>query len=109
MARALATALRCKWVADFRDPWSRAPWRGDRFRFSIRAAEILERQVVRRADRILFVARGNHDDFAAHDGPVVARKFHVIPNGCDTQEFDALRQTPVAPNDVCVLLHAGSP
>ena len=26
------------WVADFRDPWSRAPWRGDRFRFAIRAA-----------------------------------------------------------------------
>ena len=108
VARVLATASRCQWVADFRDPWSRAPWRGDRFGFAIRAAVMLERQVVRRADRILFVAQGNRDDFAVHYGPDTARKFHVIPNGCDIQEFDALSEAPAVPDDMCVLLHAGS-
>ena len=108
VARALAVMLRCPWVADFRDPWSRAPWRGDRFRFAIRAAAMLERLVVRRADRILFVARGNCTDFAGHYGPRVASKFRVIPNGCDPREFEALTDPPAVPHDTFVLLHAGS-
>jgi glycosyltransferase involved in cell wall biosynthesis len=107
VARALAAALRCRWVADFRDPWSRAPWRGDRFPFVMHAAARLERLVVRRADRVLFVARGNHEGFAAHYGPLVAQKFHVIPNGCDPTEFQARHPAPTS-EGLFVLLHAGS-
>lgn len=108
VAGVLATSLRCRWVADFRDPWSRAPWRGDRFPFAMNAAGALERAVVRHADRILFVAHGNRDDFAAHYGPAVASKFQVIPNGCDPAEFEQLKRPSVSGDGPFVLLHAGS-
>jgi glycosyltransferase involved in cell wall biosynthesis len=108
VAAGLKAMLRRPWVADFRDPWSRAPWRGDRFRFAIGAAGVLERFVVKRADRIIFVAAGNRSDFAAHYGPGIASKFHLVPNGCDPAEFDALDvgTTPTAAPHV--MLHAGS-
>ena len=108
VAGVLARSFRCPWVADFRDPWSRAPWRGDRFRFAMRAARILERAVVRHADHIIFVAGGNRQDFAAHYGASIATKMHVIPNGCDPSEFDAIPPRSREPDDRFVLLHAGS-
>ena len=55
VARALSGLLGRAWVADFRDPWSRAPWREDRPPFVLRALARLERQVVARADAVLFV------------------------------------------------------
>ena len=108
VAYGLKLLLRRPWVADFRDPWSRAPWRGDRFRFAMRAAAFLERRVVKRTDRIVFVAEGNRDDFAAHYGVQLARKFHLVPNGCDPAEFDGLEKPNVSPDNGHVMLHAGS-
>jgi glycosyltransferase involved in cell wall biosynthesis len=107
VAYALKLAMRRPWVADFRDPWGRAPWREDRFRFAIRAAAFLERRVVKRADRIVFVAEGNRDDFAVQYGARVARKFDLVPNGCDPAEIDALEK-PAVSADIHVMLHAGS-
>jgi glycosyltransferase involved in cell wall biosynthesis len=104
---ALASALRCPWVADFRDPWGRAPWRGDRFAFAMNAARRLEHMVVRRADRVLFVAQSNRDEFAGHYGADLAAKFQVVANGCDTTEFRNL-DSPAVPDKRFVLLHAGS-
>jgi glycosyltransferase involved in cell wall biosynthesis len=109
VAAGLHYALRCPWVADFRDPWARAPWRGDRYPFAIQAAERLERFVVKRADRIVFVAAANGDDFAQHYGAAAATRFSVVRNGCDPAEFDALRSSlSPDPNGPFVLLHAGS-
>ena len=107
VATGLKAALRCPLVADFRDPWGRAPWRGDRYRFWLQASSALERRVVKAADRIVFVARGNHDDFAAQYGAATASKFHVVSNGCDPSEFDAAER-PTPPDGVHVMLHAGS-
>ncbi len=103
----LARLLRCPWVADFRDPWARAPWRDDRFGFEKRAWAFLERVVVTRADAIVFVTETNRRDFAREYGDSFASRFVVVPNGCDTADFAALvRQSPTAPD--FVLLHAGS-
>ncbi len=108
VAAALAFGHECPWVADFRDPWARAPWRDDKYGFWLKAVAVLERLVVKRADRIVFVAQGNHDDFAAHYGNELARKFHVVPNGCDPAEVD-IPDRPAVPTDgPFVLLHAGS-
>ncbi|MGE0592998.1 MAG: glycosyltransferase [Vicinamibacterales bacterium] len=108
VAAALAFGHECPWVADFRDPWARAPWRDDKYGFWLKAVAVLERLVVKRADRIVFVAQGNHDDFAAHYGSELARKFHVVPNGCDPTEVD-IPDRPAVPTDgPFVLLHAGS-
>jgi glycosyltransferase involved in cell wall biosynthesis len=107
VAAGLGSLLRRPWVADFRDPWSRAPWRGERYRFAVRAARALERIVVGRADHVIFVTRANRDDFARQYGPASAARFHLIPNGCDPTEFEGLE--PIAPaSDTFVLLHAGS-
>jgi glycosyltransferase involved in cell wall biosynthesis len=108
VAAGLKAALRRPWLADFRDPWARAPWRGDRYRFAMRTAAALERFVVRRADRIVFVAGGNMRDFAAHYGAEAAQRFHLVPNGCDPAEFDAIERTPAPVDAPHVMLHAGS-
>ena len=106
VAYTLASVFRRPWIADFRDPWGRAPWRGDRYPFAMSAARALERRVITRADRVLFVSRANRDEFAAHYGPTPASKFRVVPNGCDVTEFGA-PMTEVSLNPF-VLLHAGT-
>ena len=108
VAAGLKFALGRPWVADFRDPWARAPWRGDRYRFAVRAAAALERQVIRCADRVVFVAAANRDNFAERYGAAAASKFEVVPNGCDPAEFEALRNTIQTDDGTLVLLHAGS-
>ncbi|NOT28706.1 MAG: glycosyltransferase [Acidobacteria bacterium] len=108
VARALVSLIGCPWVADFRDPWARAPWREDRRPFAVRAAGVLERSVVEGAQQVIFVAKGNHADFVRHYGASVAARFRVVPNGCDPEEFDQLKRPPLDPDAPFVLLHAGS-
>jgi glycosyltransferase involved in cell wall biosynthesis len=106
VALALARLSGKPWVADFRDPWSRAPWRDWHQPFRQRAAAALERRVVARADAVLFVTRANRDEFASFYGSAAAARFHLVPNGCDPSELDAATGMP--PRDRFVLLHAGT-
>ena len=106
VAAVLAALADLPWVADFRDPWARAPWRDDRFAFEKRAWSFFERWIVKRADQVLFATPANRDDFAAAYGREYASRFHVVPNGCDLTEFDGLVPSPGT--DRFVLLHAGS-
>jgi glycosyltransferase involved in cell wall biosynthesis len=106
VAAAVRAHVGCPWIADFRDPWARAPWREDRPLFARRAAAWLERQVITRADGILFVTDGNRRDFEQFYGSPTSDRFHVIPNGCDPTEFAGLRPEPRG--GMFVLLHAGS-
>jgi glycosyltransferase involved in cell wall biosynthesis len=52
------------------------------------------------------VTRGNRDEFARFYGADAARRFHLIPSGCDPTDFDTIDGGP-APGRF-VLLHAGS-
>jgi glycosyltransferase involved in cell wall biosynthesis len=106
VAHALADLLGCPWVADFRDPWARAPWREARREFVRRANGVLEQRVIRRADAVLFVTRGNLDEFSTHYGLPASGRFHIVPNGCDPSEFSAISASPRT--DRFVLLHAGT-
>lgn len=108
VACALQRLLRRPLVSDFRDPWGRAPWREDRYQFAIAGARWLERSVVRRANRIVFVAAANREEFSAHYGPAASARFSVVPNGCDPTEFDAARATAAPAGGPFVLLHAGT-
>lgn len=103
---ALARVTGLPWIADFRDPWARAPWRERQPARIRRACVSLERWVVGRADAILFATRANRDEYVAHYGDAVAAKCHVVRNGCDPEEFAGLGTMP--PSDRFVLLHAGS-
>lgn len=106
VALALATVVRRPWVADFRDPWARAPWRDWRRPFRQRAAAFLERHVVGYADRILFVTQANLAEFASFYGPEVANRFQLVPNGCDPSELHDITSYPS--DGPFVLLHAGT-
>lgn len=106
VASLLARLWNRRWVAEFRDPWARAPWREDRYAFEHRVWAMLERAVVRRADAAVFVTRANQREFVEHYGPGVIPRFHVVPNGCDPSDFAALIRRP--PEDRFIVLHAGS-
>lgn len=105
---ALSRLARRPWVADFRDPWARAPWREDSFSFQRLAWRVCERFVVTRADAVLFVTDTNRRDFARHYGPSFVSRMHLVPNGCDMSEFEGLSVRPEAAGGKFVLLHAGS-
>jgi len=106
IALALARISGIPWMADFRDPWARAPWRDWRRPFRQRAAAVLERSVIQRADRVAFVTRANLAEFTAFYGTTAAERLQLIPNGCDPSEFDGC-VSPVT-RDAFVLLHAGA-
>lgn len=107
VAAVVAWLIKVPWVAEFRDPWARAPWRENRFWFERAAWRVCERLVIARADALLFVTDANRADFVRHYGIALAARCAVVPNGCDLAEFDGLdrrddRRQPF------VLLHAGS-
>ena len=106
VAPVLAGILGCPWIADFRDPWARAPWCHVPRTFKTWANGRLEGAVIHRADAVLFVTRANLDEFAAFYGPTAAQRVHLIPNGCDAAECETAASKPRS--DRFVLLHAGS-
>jgi glycosyltransferase involved in cell wall biosynthesis len=106
VARVIATVLNCAWVADFRDPWARAPWREGRLPIAARAADVLEKGVIRRADAVVFTTRTNMDEYTAFYHHVTASKFHLVRNGCDRNEFEGI--APLPHEGRFTLLHAGS-
>lgn len=106
VARSLAAMLGCRWVADFRDPWARAPWRDGWLPAARRAAGLFERTVVGRADAVVFTTRTNMDEYAGFYGAAAATKFHLVRNGCDRDELAGLAPSPG--DGRFTLLHAGS-
>ncbi len=109
-AHLIGAALRrrtgVRFVADLRDSWLANPHRRYERR-SVRAKRAVEERIARRvlgqADAITAVT-----PFIAREGAALARPgtpVHVVPNGCDFDDFDGLQYTPGAR---FVVLHAGS-
>lgn len=94
------------WIADFRDPWARAPWRESQSARARRTAVILERRVIGRADAVMFATQTNRDEYVDYYGAGTAARFFVVPNGCNPDEFIGLPRS--SPEGVSVLIHAGS-
>lgn len=100
------------WVADFRDPWSRAPW-GIEWRNKGWTGAVhrrLERFTIQRASRVVLNTPPMQQDFAAHYPAKIAAKFLTIPNGFDGDALDrGIRPVArTAPRDTLVLCHTGS-
>ena len=91
----LARRLPVRWVADFRDPWTRIhyfsflPLTG----FARRRHERLERLVLERADALVSVTDGICEDFRNQLGPERAGKVFKIYNGFDSEDFEKALQT----------------
>ncbi|MGH7496603.1 MAG: glycosyltransferase [bacterium] len=92
LAKYLKRMTGLPWVADFRDPWARAPWKSEILAGSWRGkvATRLEREFVARADRVILNTDWNAREFSQHYGEKLARKFAVITNGFDPQDFTGL-------------------
>lgn len=106
VAYALARISGLPWVADFRDPWARAPWRESMSPLARRAAARFERAVIARADAVMFSTNTNRDEYARHYGAEAATRFFVVLNGCDPEEMVGL--LPATPEQEFVIVHAGS-
>ncbi len=73
-----------RWVADFRDPWSRIHYyHGKRTAFAERWDQRLERKVLHACDRIVCVSRA----FAGLLVDDLPEKTAIIPNGYDAGDF----------------------
>jgi glycosyltransferase involved in cell wall biosynthesis len=106
VAGLLASIFRCRWVADFRDPWVRSPWTRYHTRPARAVARRLEAWVVRSADGVVFTTEAARDEFAAHYGPAISQRLHVVFNGCDPADLVPVEDLP--DHGRFVLLHAGS-
>ena len=112
IAAEIARRTGTPWVADFRDPWSRAPW-GVEWRnkgWTGWVHRTLERLTIRRASRVVLNTRPMQDDFVAHYPPSIASKFLTIPNGFDSDALDrGVREvTRTASPDTLVVCHTGN-
>ncbi len=72
------------WIADFRDPWTKAFWDSGMKRMSRaeRKNKEMERSVLRDADKVITVSRGVMELL-----PVDPAKVTIIPNGWDEEDF----------------------
>ena len=105
VARALKMMCHVQWLADFRDPWSRAPWGK---LGSARARQWLETQVVSGADAVVLNTEELLREFAEWYGPRTAKKFHVIANGYDADIVERFARIPPPPAPPLILTHAGN-
>ena len=105
VARALKGASGVKWAADFRDPWSRAPWGKPG---SVRAHRWLEAMTVRGADAVILNTPELRDDFAGAYGEDVARKLYVVTNGYEADVLEPYASQQPGGTPPVLLTHAGT-
>lgn len=77
------------WVADFRDPWLGNKWRPSREgdTWSGKQHRLMESEVFRSADRIIFNTELSRRDAINRSGELLEGKSVVIPNGFDPANF----------------------
>jgi glycosyltransferase involved in cell wall biosynthesis len=101
----LSSTCRVRWVADFRDPWARAPWGKPG---SARAHQWLETRVVERADAVVLNTPELHREFAQWYGPRTSTKFHIVANGYDADIVEPFASAAPATMPPLVVTHAGN-
>ncbi|MCX5800935.1 MAG: glycosyltransferase family 4 protein [Candidatus Eisenbacteria bacterium] len=86
---ALLTKRLCSkpWVADFRDPWTERLTFASPTRVHLRLHRFLEAAVLRNADRVVCTSEEIMRDFLNKYPRLEPRKFHVITNGFDSEDF----------------------
>ena len=102
---ALRSICNVRWVADFRDPWSRAPWGKPG---SARAHRWLETQVIKRADAVVLNTPELHREFAQWYGSDISSRFHVVANGYDADILEPYANASPSAAPPLILTHAGN-
>lgn len=107
IAGALNTLTGVPWVADFRDPWVEEP--PDRMAtrsLRNRIDSVLEKRVIRHADRVTVTTPNLRDDFRVRYPWVSPDKICTIYNGFDEEDFRGLEKGGIA-NKRFEIVHAG--
>ena len=102
---ALRSIGNVRWVADFRDPWSRTRWGK---LGNARAHLWLETQVIKRADAVVLNTPELHREFAQWYGSDIASKFHVVANGYDADILEPYAKAVPSAASPLILTHAGN-
>ncbi len=92
----------CKWIADLRDPWTDIYYYQDLKHTEIarKLDEKYEREVLENCDAAIVVSADIKRLFSKKSDKIKDDKFIVIPNGFDTDDFDA----GVQPEKECFLI-----
>jgi glycosyltransferase involved in cell wall biosynthesis len=101
IAKALSKKMGVKWIADFRDPWTKIHYYNQlpKNKLSQRIDKNLEKEVLKATDKITVV---NQDFFDEID----KQKEVVIPNGFDLSDFPVIKIKNR--NDKFTICYAGS-
>lgn len=93
-----------KWVADFRDPWSKWEFMDTLYMSSFvrRMHKRLERRILEKADSIVTISNTFKKDFEE----LVPRRVNVITNGFDPDDFDT--SIHIAPSEKFLISHIGT-
>ncbi|KAA3612085.1 MAG: hypothetical protein DWQ05_18970 [Calditrichaeota bacterium] len=78
------------WIADFRDPWARAPMKKKELSgtFRGRAIHFFERKFIENADKIILNTDWAQKEFLQFYKGKLGEKFTVINNGFDPEDFE---------------------
>ena len=105
IAQALKSLSGVRWVADFRDPWSRTTWSK---RGTMKAHRWLEQMTINGADAVILNTPELLDEFSKWYGPTIAAKFHVVTNGYDAEMLERYAMQRPPEGLPLVLTHAGT-
>lgn len=83
-----------KWIADMRDPWTDIYYYKDllQTKFSAARDAVYERQVLEGADEVISVSEPINKMFLSKSSKLKPEKFHVIPNGYDSDDFKSAQK-----------------
>jgi hypothetical protein len=109
VAGVLARTHHLPWIAEFRDPWLDNPIAGPVAGGTRRLQATIERAIVRRADRVIFVTPSLLALYAARY-PRHSARFRLVSNGYERSSDDTVtkRSTPSTNHDCFRLVYAGS-
>lgn len=111
VGRKLSLKTGLPWLADFRDPWTRNPWKpywvvSD---FSKRVEQWMERKAVHQAARVICNTNGLRDDFRSSYPDLSPDHFTTITNGYDPDDFQQIPpSTQANQNSEMLIAYAGN-
>ncbi len=106
IALVLKKITKVKWVADFRDEWTKSPYIHFPTFFHRISARFLEKQFLKNADLVLTVSEGLETSYQ-HILGNKDDKFEVVTNGYDAADFSNLK-AKYKRNEIFTIVHTGS-
>jgi glycosyltransferase involved in cell wall biosynthesis len=94
------------WIAEFRDPWTLAPYLSIPNPHHRRIANDTEKELMEKAEAVVMVTP-TFGKMMQEKYPASASKVHCIPNGFDTEDFQNIARKP-GKNEFFTIVAAGT-